>query len=171
MLVIGNVHEPLAKSVLIPLGLTAAASATDAAIYQKMFGSDTRLSDLVKRTLIRSNKEMSIMKIVKSLKEPGLLIKGVSETIKNEVIKQNGGFLGMLLGTLSASLLGNLLTGKGTIAAGEGTIRAGQNLQCCLILTNFEIQKYYQNEHKFNGVFLRNNLPKIKDGAYVSLDQ
>ena len=128
MLVIGNVHEPLAKSVLIPLGSTAAASTTDAAIYQKMFGSGTRLSDLVKRTLIRSNKEMSIMKIVKSLKEPGLLIKGVSETIKNEVIKQSGGFLGMLLGTLSASLLGNLLTGKGTITAGEGTIRAGQNL-------------------------------------------
>ena len=132
MLVIGNVHEPLAKSVLIPLGLTAAASATDAAIYQKMFGSGTRLSDLVKRTLIRSNKEMSIMKIVKSLKEPGLLIKGDNETIKNEVIKQNGGFLGTLLGTLSASLLGNLLTGKGTITAGEYTIRAGKIFNAAL---------------------------------------
>ena len=57
----------------------------------------------------------------------GLLIKGVSETIQNEAKEQKGGFLSMLLGTLGASLLGNLLTGKGTIRAGEGTIRAGRN--------------------------------------------
>ena len=60
------------------------------------------------------------MKIVKSLEESGLLIKGVSETIKSEANKQKGGFLSMLLGTSGAILLGNLLTG-------EGTIRAGQN--------------------------------------------
>ena len=94
-----------------------------------MFRSDTRLLDLAKRTtLIISNKEMNdIMKIVKSLKESGLLIKDVSETIKSEAKEQKGGFLGMLLGTLGASLLGNLLTGKGTNRAGEGTIRAGQD--------------------------------------------
>ena len=64
------------------------------------------------------------MKIVKSLEESGLLIKGVSKTIKNKANEQKGGFLGMLLGTLGATLLGiNLLTGKGTIRAGEGTIR------------------------------------------------
>ena len=75
---IGNVLKPLAKSVLIPLGLTAAASATDAAIHKKMFGSGNT-------TLIISNEEMNdIMKIVKTLEEFGLLIKGVSETIKNE---------------------------------------------------------------------------------------
>ena len=84
-----------------------------------------------------------IMKIVKSLEKSGLLIKGVSQTIKNESKEQKGRFLGMLLGTLGASLLGNLLTGKGVIAtsqgreanmtgrgtirAGEGTIRAGQD--------------------------------------------
>ena len=61
----------------------------------------------------------NIIKIVKSLKESKLLIKGVSETIKNEAKKQKGGFLGMLLGTLGASLLGNLLTGKGKIRAGD----------------------------------------------------
>ena len=94
--------KPLGKSVLIPLGLTAAASATDAAINKKMFGCGFT-------TLIISNEEMNdIMKIIKSLEESGLLIKGVSETIKNEVKEQNGGFLGMLLGTLGASLLGNL---------------------------------------------------------------
>ena len=77
-------------------------------------------------TLIISNEEMNdILKIVKSFKESGLLIKGVRETIKNEAKEQKGRFISMLLGTLGASLLGNLLTGKCTITAGEGTIRAG----------------------------------------------
>ena len=68
-----------------------------------------------------------IMKIVKSLEESGLLIKDISKTIKNEADKQKGGSLSMLLGSLSASLLGNLLTGKGTITTGEGTFRAGED--------------------------------------------
>ena len=70
-----------------------------------------------------------ILKIVRSLEDSRLLLKGVSETIQNEAIEQRGGFLSMLLGTLGASLLGDLLTknlsGKGTIRAGEGAIRAG----------------------------------------------
>ena len=77
-------------------------------------------------TFIVSNEEINI-KIVKSLEESGLLIKGVSDTIKNEAKEQKEDFLGMLLGTLEASLLGNLLTGKGTIRAGKGGIRAGEN--------------------------------------------
>ena len=60
-----------------------------------------------------------IMKIIKSLEESGLLIKGVSKTIKNEAKVQKRGFLSMLLDTLSAILLGNLLKGKGTVRAGE----------------------------------------------------
>ena len=68
-----------------------------------------------------------MMKIVKSLEYSRLLIKGVSETIKNEAKEQKGGFLSMLLGTLGACLLGNCLTGKGTIRAGEGTIGASEN--------------------------------------------
>ena len=79
LLLIGNVLRPLAKSVLIPLGLTAAASATDAAIHKKMFGSGNT-------TLIISNEEIilnDIMKIIKSLEESGLLIKGVGEIFKN----------------------------------------------------------------------------------------
>ena len=67
-----------------------------------------------------------IMKIIKSLEEYGFLIK--SEAIKNEAKEQKGGFLGILICTLGASLLGNLLTGKGKIRAGKGTIRAGKNL-------------------------------------------
>ena len=60
-----------------------------------------------------------IMKIIKSLEESAILIKSVSQTIKNETKEQKRGFLGRLLGTLGASLLKNLLTGKGTIRAGQ----------------------------------------------------
>ena len=74
------------------------------------------------------------MKIVKSLEKSSLLIKGVSEKIKNETKEQKDRFRSMLLGILGASLLGNLLTGKGTTTAAEGTIRAGEDFWCCLIL-------------------------------------
>ena len=78
----------------------------------------------------------------------------------------------MLLGALGVRLLSNILTGKGTIRAGEGTVRAGKNFNAASSFKNFELQKYYQNEPKFNGVYSRNNLPKIKDGAYViNLDE
>ena len=68
-----------------------------------------------------------ILKIVKSLEESGFLIKGVSETIKNEAKEQKGRFLGMLLDTLDDGLLRDLLTGKGALRAGEDTIRAVQD--------------------------------------------
>ena len=64
-----------------------------------------------------------ILKIVKSLEDSGILLEGVSETIKNEAKEQKGGFLKMLLGTLGASLLRNMLAGKGVMRAGEGTAR------------------------------------------------
>ena len=118
---------PLLKSVIKPLvmlGLTAAASATDAAINKKFFGSGNHT------TLIISNDDMQdLLKIVKSLKDSGILLDRITETVKNEVKEKKGGFLSMLLGTLGASLLGDLLTknlsGRGIIRAGEGTIRAG----------------------------------------------
>ena len=72
-------------------------------------------------TLIISNEEMSdIMKIVQALEDSNILLKGVTKTIKNETKEQKGGFLSMLLGTLGASLLGNLLAGKGIVRAGSG---------------------------------------------------
>ena len=81
-------------------------------------------------TLINSNDEMDdILKIAKSLENSGVLLKGVSETIQHEAKEQRRGFLSMLLGTLGASLLGDVLSkslsGKGVIRAGERTIRAG----------------------------------------------
>ena len=66
-----------------------------------------------------------LLKIVKSLEDSGLLLDEITETVKNEVKEQNAGFLSMLLGTLGASLLGNMLAGKGVIRVGEGTIRDG----------------------------------------------
>ena len=119
---IKNVIKTLAKSVLIPLGLTAAASAADAGIHKKILGSGSMT------TLIISNNKMDdIIKIVKSLEDSGLWLKGVTETVQNEVKKQKGGFLSALLGTLGASLLGNLLIGKGIYRAGKGKgiVRAG----------------------------------------------
>ena len=120
------VINPLAKGVLITLGLTAAASAADAGMYKKILGSGHNNNT----TLIISNDEMDdILKIVKSLEDSGVLLKGASETIQHEAKEQRGGFLSMLLGTLGASLLGDILSkglsGKGVIRAGEGTIRAG----------------------------------------------
>ena len=115
-----RVIQPLAKSVLIPLGLTAAASAADAGIDKKLLGSGHNA------TLIISNDEMNdILKIVKSLENSGLLLEGVSKTTKNEAKEQKGGFLSMLLGALGASLLENMLAGKGVITTGEGTARVG----------------------------------------------
>ena len=97
----------MAKSILVPLGLTAAASAADAGIHKKILRSGHNNNT----TLIISNDEMDdILKIVKSLEDSGVLLKGVSETIQNEAKEQRGGFLGMLLGTLGASLFSDLLT-------------------------------------------------------------
>ena len=119
-----SVIKPLAKSVLIPLGLTVTTSAADAGINKKNVESGHNNT-----TLIISNDEIDdILKIVKSL-DSGVLLKGVSETIQNEAKEQRGGFISMLLDTLGASLLGDILSkglsGKGVIRAGEGTIRAG----------------------------------------------
>ena len=119
-----SVIKPLAKSVLIPLGLTAAASAADAGVHKKILGSGYKNT-----ILIISNDEMDdILKIVKSLENSDLLLKVVTETIQHEAKEQRGRFLSMLLGTLGASLLGDILSkvlsGKDVIRAGEGTIRA-----------------------------------------------
>ena len=116
---IKNMIKPLARSVLIPLGLTAAASAAHAGIRKKILGSGYNNNNIT-TTIITSDNEMEDIKIVKSLEDSGSLLKGVSETVQNEV-KEQGGFLSMLLGTLGASLLGVNITGKG-----QGINRAGQ---------------------------------------------
>ena len=161
-----KVAMSLAKNVLAPLGLTAAISAIDGSVQKKIHGSGVKL-------IIEQEDMNDIMKIFKALENSGVLLKGVSKAIKNETKEQKGGFL---------SLLGNSLTGgKGIMRAGDGRVRAGsgskKNPLNSLLpfhpLTNIEINEYYANEPRFDGVYSRNNLPnKIKKGTYViNLDE
>ena len=101
-----NVLKPLAKSFFVRLGLMAAVSSRDAAIQKKILGSG-HPSDLAKRTtLVFLNEEIDdIIRIVKSLKDPGLLIQAVSGAVENEVKEQKGGYLGTLAATLGSILL------------------------------------------------------------------
>ena len=119
-----KVAVPLAKNILAPLGITAAASAIDARIQIK----NTRFWNNNFNNFKRRN---DIMKIVQALEDSNILLKRVTKTIKNETKEQKGRFLSMLLGTLGASLLGNILSRKGIVRAGSGNkkgkgiVRAG----------------------------------------------
>ena len=120
-----KVAVPLAKNILASLGIAAAASTIDAGILNKIHGSGTT-------TLIISNEEMNdIMKIVQALEDSNILLEGVTKAIKKETKEQKGWFSSILLGTLGARLLGNLLAGKGIVRAGsrnkegKGIVSAG----------------------------------------------
>ena len=149
----------LGKNILAPLGLSAAMSTTDAAIQEKMYGWGNK-------TLIISDNDMNdLIRIVSALEEHDILLKGTSKTIKNKTKKRKGEF-----GTLGASLLDNLLTGKGMYRTGYGMYRTGYGLKKKSLtpfhpLTNFEIMDYFKDEPGFNGVFSRNNLPNLTNGA------
>ena len=99
-----KVAMPLAKNVLAPLGLTAAMSPIDESIQKKILSSGIKL-------IIEQEDMKDIMKIIEALENSGI-----------ETKEQRGGFLSMLLGTLGASLFGNLLTGRGIMRAGEGSV-------------------------------------------------
>ena len=161
-----KVAMPLAKNVLAPLGLTAAMSTIDGSIQKKIHDFGVKL-------FIEQEDMNNIMKIIEALENSGILLKGVSKIIENETREQIGGFLSRLLGTLGASLLGNLLTGKGMMRAGEGAKKKLNSLLPFHPLTNIEINEYYKNEPRFSGIYSRSNLPdKIKKGAYViNLDE
>ena len=101
-----KVAVPSAKNILAPLEITTAASAIDAGIQKKIHGSG-------KTTLIISNEEMNdIIKTFQALEDSNILLRGITKTIENETKGQKEGFLGILLGTLEASLLGNMLEVK-----------------------------------------------------------
>ena len=118
-----KVAMPLTKNVLAPLGLTAAMSEINGSMQKKIHGSGVKL-------IIEQEDMNDIMKIIEALENSGILLKGATKTIENETKEQKGGFLSMLLGTLEASLLGNLLTGgKGIVRAGEGVITAGEGIK------------------------------------------
>ena len=114
-----KVAVPLAKDILAPLRITAATSAIDAGI-QKIKKKKKKL-DSGATTLIIATEEMNdIMIIVWALEDFNILLKGITKTTENETKEQKGGFLGMVLGTLEASLLGNMLLGKTIVRAGCG---------------------------------------------------
>ena len=117
-----KVAIPLAKNILPPLGIIAAASAIDAGIQKKTQKQTNKQKHGSGRTtLIISNKEMNdIRKIVQAFEDPNILLKGVTKSIKNETKGQKGLFLTMLLGSLGDSLLDNLLAGKGIVRNGSG---------------------------------------------------
>ena len=97
--------------LLAPLGITAAASAIDVGIQKTIHGSGK---------IIISNKEMNdILRIVQTLEDSNILLKRVTKIIKNETKEQKGGFLNIFLGTLGASLLGNILAEKGIVRSGS----------------------------------------------------
>ena len=149
-----KVAMQLAKNVLAPLGLTAAMSAIDDGIQKKMRDDGIKL-------IIEQEDMNDIIKIIEALESSGILLKGVTKTIENETKEQRGGFLSMLLETLGAGLLGNLLTGKGMMRAGEGIVRAGEGAKKNpKFAVTFSFINY---EPRFTGVYSRNNLPnKIK---------
>ena len=132
---IKNMPTPSTKYIFLPLWVTPAASATDAAIQMKIYGSGITFS-------VNISQLDDTMKIVKSFEDATLLIKVVSETVESEVKEQRRVFLGLLAATLGASLVGNMLEGRGmkskiperetkipglgVILAGEGTTRADE---------------------------------------------
>ena len=120
-----KIAMPLAKNVLMPLGVTAAASAMDAGIQKKIRGFGNSV------TLVMSNQELNdILQVIKGLEHQRMLVKGLSEAVEDEAKEQKGGFLSMLLGTLGASLLGNLMSsGNGYQRAGASYQRAGEGYQ------------------------------------------
>ena len=132
-----KVALPLAKNVLAPSGLTAAMSANDGSI-KKIHRSGVKL-------IIEQGDMNDIIKIIEALENSGILLKGVTNTIEDETKEQRGGFLSMLLGTLGAILLGNLLTGKGMMRAGEGIVKAGEGAKKN---PNFAVTFSFFNKHR-----------------------
>ena len=145
-----KVADLLAENILASLGITACSSTIDVGIQKKIHGFGTT-------TLIISDEQVDdILKIVQALEGFNILLKGITGKIKNETKEQKGGFLSML-GTLGATLLGNILSsGKGVLKSGygskdlqsekgKGIVRVGYGYKKNILipphpLTNFEIQ-------------------------------
>ena len=146
-----NVLTPLTTSVLIPLGLTAAA--TNAVIQKKLFV-------FFMTALKISNEDMDdIIKIVESFEESGLLVKGASETIKNIAKKQNSGILPTLLGTLTASLFPTFLS---SISKGKevkrGSDRVSGQVKEMLDLVNFDSFGVKHISKEIKKIILKENI-------------
>ena len=129
--------------------------------------------------LFMLNKVMDdIIRIIKPLENSGVLIDWANKTVKHEIKKQEGILLGMLLRTSLASMLVHMLTGKGVMESGKGVMRAGRGCNDMHQMdkkisiplhpvSNIKVAKYFNYKLWFNGIYSRDILPRIKDGAYV----
>ena len=119
----------LAKNVVAPLAVQAAASAVDAGVQKAIHGSGNRMNKKFK-LCINSDELKDILQVIAALEHSGAIMEGITETVADKIEKQEGGFLPMLLGSLAASLLPSLLgiksSGRGGVRAGEGGVRAGE---------------------------------------------
>ena len=141
-------------------------SAIGGAIQRKMRGRDVERAGKGITLVISSEHMDNITRIIKSRENSAALIDGISKTVKHEIKRQKGGFLGMLLGTLGASMLGNMLAGKGIKRSGKWVIWI-KFLVLFYPLSNIEITKSFNYKPRFNSVYSKNNLPRIKDRVYV----
>ena len=171
-----KVAVPLAKKYFRSIG-------NNSCCFSNWCRNSKKIHSFRTATVIFSNEEMyDILKILQALEDSNVLLKGITKTIENETREQKRGFLGKLLGTLEASLLENMLTEKRILRAGygnkegKGMLRTGYESKDLFLktlipshpLTNFRMQKYYQTEPRFNGVYSSDTLPKrIKDWEYV----
>ena len=114
-----------------------------------------------------------IIKIIKSLEDLAVLIIGVTETVKNEIKKQDGRIFGALLAPLATSVLEPVMFSVVKSISGRGVRRAGRGymdksfLVSLHSLNRIDITNYLNYKPRFNEIFSRNNLPRLKDGAYV----
>ena len=149
-----KVAVPLPKNVLALLVAKASTSAIDGTIQATSRAGVARAGKGV--TLVIMNEDMNdIIRILKSLENLGALIVGVSEPAKHDIKKQEIEFLGMLLGTLGASTAGREYNDMDDMD------------KLFYHLSNIEINMYFNYKTRFNSVFSRDKLPRIKDGAYV----
>ena len=118
-------------------------------------------------TLFISNEDMNdITKIIKPLEDLGVLIDGVTETVKDEIEKREGGFLGALLAPSAASLVQPVISSVVKRISRRGVRRTGREY-IKFFRSAPSFKDYFNDQPRFNGVFSRNKLPRKKDGAYI----
>ena len=162
-----NIAIPLARDNLLGLVSNLTSRAIDK--FDRKISGKGAVRAGKGFTLFISNEDMNyIIKIIKLLEDLGVLIDGVTEKVKHEIKKQKDGFLGALLVPLAASLAQPVISSVITGISGRRVKRAGRGHMVTLhTLNNIEITNYFNDEPRFNGIFSRNKLPGIKDGAYV----
>lgn len=170
-----KVAAPLAKNVLAPLATRALAFVTDNAIQRKMHGRGAVRAGKGIALVILDQDLVEIIRIIKSLVKLEIWIDGVSKTVSQKTKRWEGGFFGVVLKNLGVSILRKMLTGKRVMRAVKGFAEAGTVIISFMWVKSFisalsidiGITKYFNYKPWFNDDFLRDDSPRIKDGAYI----